>query len=69
MTDMTTQFEKYRHTMQKEVEALQLKNRKLESSLQAALSDKTNTQSTLLTKDQELAEARSRNKSLEKSVN
>ncbi|KAG0169177.1 hypothetical protein DFQ30_003873 [Apophysomyces sp. BC1015] len=66
--DMANQFEKHRVVMQKEIEALQLKGRKLETNLQAATTEKTNLQATLLTKDQELADMRQKNAGLQKTV-
>ncbi|KAI9499041.1 hypothetical protein BDB00DRAFT_798057 [Zychaea mexicana] len=68
MSELATQFEKYRHSMQKEIEALQLKNRKMEATVQSMTLDKETTQSTLLKKDQELASIRQENLSLQKSV-
>lgn len=54
--------------MQKEIESLQLKNRKLEGNLQTAVSERDAAQASLLTKDQELAEMRMKNNQLQKSV-
>lgn len=68
MSDMASQFEKYRVAMQKEIDALQLKSRKMESNLQAALSQKESIQSNLLNKEQELAEMRMKNNTLQKTV-
>ncbi|KAI8141316.1 hypothetical protein BJV82DRAFT_670939 [Fennellomyces sp. T-0311] len=66
--EIASQFEKYRHSMQKEIESLHLKNRKLESSLQSTMLDKETAQATVLRKDQELAAMRMENMNLQKSL-
>ncbi|KAI9318719.1 hypothetical protein BX666DRAFT_1535473 [Dichotomocladium elegans] len=68
VSEMAAQFEKYRHAMQKEIESLQHKNRKLEASISTAASEKDAIQSQLFTKDQELAEMRLKNASLQKTL-
>lgn len=65
---MASQFEKYRLAMQKEIESLQLKNRKFENNLKTVTSEKDAAQATLLHKDQELAEMRLKNAQLQKTV-
>lgn len=65
---MASQFEKYRLAMQKEIESLQLKNRKFENNLKSVTSEKDAAQATLLHKDQELAEMRLKNAQLQKTV-
>ncbi|KAJ8661964.1 hypothetical protein O0I10_002295 [Lichtheimia ornata] len=68
MSEMASQFEKYRLAMQKEIESLQLKNRKFENNLKSVTSEKDAAQATLLHKDQELAEMRLKNAQLQKTV-
>lgn len=68
MSEMASQFEKYRLAMQKEIESLQLKNRKMENNLKTVTSEKDAAQATLLHKDQELAEMRLKNAQLQKTV-
>ncbi|KAI7886956.1 hypothetical protein K492DRAFT_233155 [Lichtheimia hyalospora FSU 10163] len=68
MSEMASQFEKYRLAMQKEIESLQLKNRKMENNLKTITSEKDTAQATLLHKDQELAEMRLKNAQLQKTV-
>ena len=68
MSELATQFEKYRHTMQKEIESLQLKNRKMETTIQSMTLEKETTKSTLLKNNQELASLRQENMLLQKSV-
>ncbi|KAI8376106.1 uncharacterized protein BYT42DRAFT_374834 [Radiomyces spectabilis] len=65
---MAQQFEKYRHAMQKEIDLLQTKNRKLEASLRTVMLEKNETQASLLAKDQELADLRSKNTIIQKSL-
>jgi hypothetical protein len=61
-------FEKYRYAMQKEIEALQAKGRKMEAAIMSLETDRSTTKGILLEKDQELAELRSKNTSLQKTV-
>ncbi|KAI7861082.1 hypothetical protein BDC45DRAFT_552396 [Circinella umbellata] len=68
MSELATQFEKYRHTMQKEIESLQLKNRKMETTIQSMTLEKETTKSTLLKNNQELASLRQENMLLQKSM-
>ncbi|KAG2231538.1 hypothetical protein INT48_005041 [Thamnidium elegans] len=63
------QFEKYRNTMQKEMEALQIKSKKLESTIQSLELEKNDAKSMLITKDLELADLRSKNATLHKTLN
>ncbi|GAA5798962.1 hypothetical protein HPULCUR_004371 [Helicostylum pulchrum] len=63
------QFEKYRNTMQKEMEALQIKSKKLESTIQSLEIEKNDSKSMLITKDLELADLRSKNATLQKTLN
>lgn len=68
-TDATNgQFEKLRYTMQKDMEALQLKCRKMESTIQSLETEKGDTKAILLSKDLELADLRSKNVTLQKTV-
>lgn len=69
-TDNTSniQFEKYRNSMQKEMEALQIKSRKLEATIQSLEIEKNDSKSLLISKDLELADLRSKNATLQKTV-
>ncbi|KAI9255087.1 hypothetical protein BDA99DRAFT_152291 [Phascolomyces articulosus] len=68
ISELAAQFEKYRHTMQKEIDSLQLKNRKMETTIQNMTLEKENSQAIALKKDQELASIRQENTSLQKSM-
>lgn len=54
--------------MQKEIEALQAKGRKMEAAILSLETDRGTTKGILLEKDQELAELRSKNTLLQKTV-
>lgn len=62
------QFEKYRYTMQKEMEALQAKVKKMESTIHSLEVEKSDTKAILLSNDLELADLRSKNATLQKTV-
>ncbi|KAG2214427.1 hypothetical protein INT47_000983 [Mucor saturninus] len=64
-----SQFEKYRYTMQKEIDALQMKSRKMESNIQSLELEKNDIKSTLISKDLELADLRAKNATLQKTLN
>ncbi|KAI8875294.1 hypothetical protein K501DRAFT_311259 [Backusella circina FSU 941] len=61
-------FEKYRFTMQKEIEALQSRGRKMEATIQSMEDSKNAVKTQLLEKDQELADMRAKNNALQKTV-
>jgi chromosome segregation ATPase len=61
-------FEKYRFAMQKEIEALQSKGRKMEATIQSLEDSKNAVKTQLLEKDQELADMRAKNNALQKTV-
>ncbi|KAI8878735.1 hypothetical protein K501DRAFT_297473 [Backusella circina FSU 941] len=67
-TSKNNPFEKYRYAMQKEIEALQAKGRKMEAAILSLETDRNTSKGVLLEKDQELAELRSKNNSLQKTV-
>lgn len=62
------QYEKYKSTMQKEVEALQNKLSKMEATVEILEADKNETKAVLITKDLEMADLRSKNTTLQKTV-
>ncbi|KAI7872440.1 hypothetical protein BDF14DRAFT_1877659 [Spinellus fusiger] len=67
-TTITHQFEKYRQAMQKEIELLQSKSRKLESNLHSMTTEKTELQASALEKELELADMRQKNNALQKTI-
>lgn len=67
-TDTINPFEKYRYAMQKEIETLQTKTRKMDSTIQTLETEKNDTKAILLDKDLELADLRSKNAMLQKTV-
>lgn len=54
--------------MQKEIETLQTKTRKMDSTIQTLETEKNDTKAILLDKDLELADLRSKNAMLQKTV-
>jgi chromosome segregation ATPase len=54
--------------MQKEIEALQSKGRKMEATIQSLEDSKNAVKTQLLEKDQELADMRAKNNALQKTV-
>ncbi|KAL9547092.1 hypothetical protein MBANPS3_006340 [Mucor bainieri] len=67
-TDTINPFEKYRYAMQKEIETLQTKTRKMDATIQTLETEKHDTKALLLDKDQELADLRSKNAMLQKTA-
>lgn len=63
-----SQFERYRYTMQKEIDALQMKSKKMESNIQSLELEKNDIKSILIQKDLELADLRAKNAALQKTV-
>ncbi|CEP17167.1 hypothetical protein [Parasitella parasitica] len=61
-------FEKYRYAMQKEIETLQTKTRKMDSTIQTLEAEKNETKALLLDRDLELADLRSKNAMLQKTA-
>ncbi|KAL0138434.1 hypothetical protein V8B55DRAFT_1514864 [Mucor lusitanicus] len=66
--DTINPFEKYRYAMQKEIETLQTKTRKMDATIQTLETEKHDTKALLLDKDQELADLRSKNAMLQKTI-
>ncbi|KAF7731973.1 hypothetical protein EC973_007078 [Apophysomyces ossiformis] len=66
--DMVNQFERQRNVMQKEIETLQSKGRKLDANLQAVSMEKNSLQAQLQAKELELADVRQKNSGLQKTV-
>lgn len=54
--------------MQKEIDALQIKSKKMETTIQSLEIEKNDIKSILITKDLELAELRAKNATLQKTV-
>lgn len=54
--------------MQKEIDALQIKSRKMESAIQSLEIEKNDIKSMLISKDLELADLRAKNATLQKTV-
>lgn len=67
-TDTINPFEKYRYAMQKEIESLQTKTRKMDSTIQTLETEKNDTKALLLDRDLELADLRSKNALLQKTA-
>ncbi|KAL7320013.1 hypothetical protein PS15m_003085 [Mucor circinelloides] len=67
-TDTINPFEKYRYAMQKEIETLQTKTRKMDSAIHTLETEKNDTKALLLDRDQELADLRSKNAMLQKTI-
>ncbi|KAI9015663.1 hypothetical protein CLU79DRAFT_338427 [Phycomyces nitens] len=67
-SNISYQFEKYRQAMQKEIDSLQTRGRKLEASLQTVATEKTELQASVLEKELELADVRQKNNALQKTV-
>lgn len=67
-TDTINPFEKYRYAMQKEIETLQTKTRKMDFMIQTLETEKNDTKAVLLDKDLELADLRSKNAMLQKTI-
>ncbi|KAG1082661.1 hypothetical protein G6F42_022497 [Rhizopus arrhizus] len=67
-TDTINPFEKYRYAMQKEIETLQAKTRKMDSTIHTLETEKNDTKALLLDRDQELADLRSKNAMLQKTA-
>lgn len=67
-TDTINPFEKYRYAMQKEIETLQTKTKKMDATIHILETEKHDTKALLLDKDQELADLRSKNAMLQKTA-
>ncbi|CAO3626964.1 unnamed protein product [Mucor fragilis] len=67
-TDTINPFEKYRYAMQKEIETLQTKTKKMDATIHTLETEKHDTKALLLDKDQELADLRSKNAMLQKTI-
>lgn len=67
-TDTINPFERYRYAMQKEIETLQTKTRKMDSTIHTLETEKNDTKALLLDRDQQLADLRSKNAMLQKTA-